>query len=154
MSSLIKKPSDCRFLIVDDEPTVCDLLVHVLETQYKVMSCYNGTDACRLLEQNDFDVVITDLRLPDMTGIEVMGFAKSKDAYTEVILITGYASLESATNAIDLGAMSYIEKPLVMQDFLIQIEKAIASRLFHIKSINLMQYSARCPPNSRTISAT
>jgi diguanylate cyclase (GGDEF)-like protein len=76
-----------------------------------------------------------------MTGIEVMGFAKSKDAYTEVILVTGYASLESATNAIDLGAMSYIEKPLNVQDFLIQVEKAIASRLFHLKSITLMQQS-------------
>lgn len=141
MSSLIKKPSDCRILIVDDETSVCELLAHILGPQYKVMTCYNGTDACRLMEQNDFDVVVSDLRLPDMTGIEVMGFAKSKDAYTEVILVTGYASLESATNAIDLGAMSYIEKPLNVQDFLIQIEKAVASRLFHLKSLTLMQTS-------------
>jgi diguanylate cyclase (GGDEF)-like protein len=141
MSSLIKKPSDCLVLIVDDEPTVCELLVQVLSPLYKVISALNGTDACRHIEKNDFDVVVTDLRLPDMTGIDVMGFAKSKDAYTEVVLVTGYASLESATNAIDLGAMSYIEKPLVIQDFLIQIEKAIASRLFHLKSISLMQNS-------------
>lgn len=145
MPLLMKHASDCCILIVDDETTICELLTHVLGTHYKVTSCYNGTDACRLMEQNDFDVVVTDLRLPDMTGIEVMGFAKSKDAYTEVILVTGYASLESATNAIDLGAMSYIEKPLNVQDFLIQIEKAVASRLFHLKSIILMQTSGEMP---------
>jgi diguanylate cyclase (GGDEF)-like protein len=141
MSSLIKKPSDCHILIVDDETAVCELLTHVLGSRYQVASCYNGTDACRLMEQTDFDVIVADLRLPDMTGIEVMGFAKSRDAYTEVILVTGYASLESATNAIDLGAMSYIEKPLNIQEFLIQIEKAVASRLFHLKSLTLMQSS-------------
>jgi two-component system cell cycle response regulator len=146
MPSLIKLPSECRVLIVDDEKTVCELLARALEGRYQVMTCMNGSQACTLLEQSDFDVVVSDLRLPDISGIDVLSFAKSKDPYTEVLLITGYASLESAAVAINLGAISYIEKPLSLVDFQVQIEKAVASRLFHLKSLTLMRRSDDLAP--------
>jgi diguanylate cyclase (GGDEF)-like protein len=146
MPSLIKLPTECRVLIVDDEKTVGDLLVRALEGRYEVMTCLNGSQACSLIEQIDFDVVVCDLRLPDISGIDVLSFAKTKDPYTEVLLITGYASLESASVAINLGAISYIEKPLSLADFQVQIEKAVASRLFHLKSLTLMQTSGDMAP--------
>jgi diguanylate cyclase (GGDEF)-like protein len=149
MSSLIKLPSECRILIIDDEMAVCDFLTHALETRYKVTATTRGKEGCALLETNDFDVVVTDLRLADMSGLDVLSFAKSKDAYTEVILITGFASLESASVAINAGAASYIEKPMALPDFLIQIEKAVASRQFHLKSLSLMRKSDDLGPEYR-----
>jgi diguanylate cyclase (GGDEF)-like protein len=146
MSPIIKQPSECRVLIVDDEQTVGDLLARALEGRYQIMTCMNGSEACALIEQNDFDVVVSDLRLPDLSGIEVLSFAKSKDPYTEVLLITGYASLESAAVAINLGAISYIEKPLSLVDFQVHLEKAVASRLFHLKSLTLMASSGDMAP--------
>ncbi|MBN2037809.1 MAG: diguanylate cyclase [Chitinispirillaceae bacterium] len=146
MPSFIKLPSECRILIVDDEITVGELLKRAIENRYQVHTCLTGSEACSLLEQTDFDVVVSDLRLPDISGIDVLNFAKSKDPYTEVLLITGYASLESAAVAINLGAISYIEKPLSIADFQVQVEKAIASRLFHLKSISLMHRSDDLAP--------
>lgn len=147
MAPLIKQPSECRVLVVDDEVTVCDLLCSAIESRYKVTSCHTGREAISLLKQNDFDIVVTDLRLTDISGIEVLRCAKTKDPYTEVLVITGFASLESASVAIDLGAISYIEKPVQMDDFIVRIEKAVASRLFHLKSISLMQRSDGMAPD-------
>jgi two-component system, cell cycle response regulator len=141
MAPIINQPSECRVLIVDDEVNFCKLLCSALEPLYKVTGCHSGKEACALIERNDFDAVVTDLRLNDITGIDVLRCAKTKDPYTEVLMITGYASLESASVALDLGAISYIEKPVRMEDFLVRIEKAMASRLFHLKSLRLMQKS-------------
>lgn len=141
-----KTPDECRILIVDDEKSVCDLLKDVLDGRYDVTVCYTGAEACALMERGDFDVVVTDLRLPDISGLAVMERAKGRDPYTEVLLITGFASLESATEAINIGAISYVEKPLSLADFQVQIEKAVASRLFHLKCLTLLRNSAGMAP--------
>jgi diguanylate cyclase (GGDEF)-like protein len=137
----IKKPSVCNILVVDDEEIICDVLEEALEPFYKVTTCTSGREALTLIEQNEFDVVVTDLKLPDISGIDILNFIKGKDEYAEVIIITGYASLDSATVAINQGVNSYMIKPLDITDFLIKVEKAVASRLFHLKSLNLMRNS-------------
>jgi diguanylate cyclase (GGDEF)-like protein len=137
-NSLYKTPTDCQILIVDDEELTCDMLRDSLEPAYKVWTCNTGAKAFQLMDEINFDLVITDLKLPDISGLEVLSYAKGKDEFTEVIVITGYASVDSATLAINLGVYSYLEKPLSITDFLIQVQKAIASRLFHLKSIRLM----------------
>jgi diguanylate cyclase (GGDEF)-like protein len=149
MPSLIKLPSECRVLIIDDEVSVCDFLARALETRYVVATATTGTQGLALMGQTDFDVIVTDLRLPDISGLDVLSNAKSKDPYTEVILITGFASMESASIAINSGAASYIEKPMSLPDFLVQIEKAVASRLFHLRSISLMRKSDDLAPEFR-----
>lgn len=141
MAQAIKLPSQCRILIVDDDPAICDFLSLALESRYKVTVCHTGKEACTMIKQEAFDVTVIDLRLPDMSGTDVLSFAKNKDAYTEVLIMTGYASLESASAAINLGAASFIEKPIALANFLTHVEKAIASRLFHLKSISLIQKS-------------
>jgi len=98
------------------------------------------------MEKKDFDVVVTDLKLPDASGLDVLEFAKRKDEYTEVLMITGYASIDTATSAINMGVSSYLPKPLSIIDFQLQVEKAVASRLFHLKSITLMQHSDQMEP--------
>ena len=146
---LTKRPSDCHILIVDDDEIIGEMLKEALGTQYIVTTCQCGADAFRLMDSQLFDVVVTDLKLPDCTGIDLLSYSKQKDEYTEVIVITGFASLDSATLALNLGVYSYLVKPLSIPEFLIQIEKAIALRLFHLKSIMLMKQSDFMPPGAK-----
>ncbi|KMQ51651.1 diguanylate cyclase with GAF sensor [Chitinispirillum alkaliphilum] len=139
--SLVKRPTDCSILIVDDEKVICEVLKTALKPNYKVKVCNNGREAFSLIDQFEFDLVVTDLKLPDISGTEILPYAKSKDEFVEVIVITGYASLDTATKALNMGAVSYLTKPFAVSDFVFQVEKAIASRLFHLKSLKLMQQS-------------
>lgn len=142
----IRRPQECRILVVDDEELIVAMLKDVLEPKYKVWTSRSGKKAFKLIDTVDFDVIITDLKLPDVSGIDVLRYAKGKDEYTEVIVITGFASLDSATLAINLGVYSYLMKPLSMPVFLIQVERAVATRLFHLKSIHLMQQTEEMEP--------
>jgi diguanylate cyclase (GGDEF)-like protein len=142
----VKLPSDCTILIVDDEKVICKLLSSALAGRYNVFTCQTGEDAVRMLEESEFDVVISDLKLPGVSGLEVLKFAKEKDDFTEIMIITGYASLESATSAINLGVSAYLTKPLAIADFLMQVEKAVATRLFHLKSAMFMKESGDIEP--------
>jgi len=144
---IIKRPADCRILIVDDDEVICAMLGRILETSYQVTTCTTGTLALVCIDEQDFDVVITDLKMPDISGLQVLEYAKRKDEYTEVILMTGYASLDSATLAINQGVNSYLLKPLQMSEFTIQVEKAVASRLFHLRSIELMRQTDDFSPD-------
>jgi diguanylate cyclase (GGDEF)-like protein len=141
-----KRPSDCSILVVDDEKNICELLKSALQTAYKVTTCQSGADAIRLLEARQFDVVISDLGLPGVPGLDVLRFAKDKDDFTEIMIITGFASLESATSAINLGVTAYLTKPLAISDLLLQVEKAVATRLFHLKSARIMKESGGVEP--------
>ena len=142
---LSRRPSDCHILIVDDDEIICEMLKDALKERYLVTTSNTGNDAFKKIDATDFDIVITDLKLPDTTGIEVLSYVKSKDEYSEVIMITGYASLDSATIALNLGVFSYFVKPIVIDELLIQVEKAVALRLFHLKSIMLMNQSEMMP---------
>ncbi len=130
-----------RILIVDDEKALCSFLAEALEDKHKVTTSYTGRDAVELIQNKTFDIVITDLRLPDIDGIEILKRAKEKDEFVEVIMITGYASLDSASKAINLGASSYLTKPLRLDEFTDQVDRAVASRSFHIKSLQIMEQS-------------
>lgn len=133
-----KEQSGFRILVVDDEKNVCILLKESLKDKYLVDTCYNVNDALYNIESTSYDVVITDLKLQDASGIDVLKYAKRKDKFTEVIIITGYGSVETASEAINLGVSSYLNKPLKIDDLHMQVERAVASRNFHLKSIRLL----------------
>lgn len=137
-TSKVKKASEFRILVVDDEENVCTMLKETLKDKYQVDTCYNVNDALYNIESTDYDLVITDLKLEDASGIDVLKYAKKKDKFTEVIIITGYGSIETASEAINLGVISYLNKPLKINDLYIQVERAVASRYFHLKSIRLL----------------
>ncbi len=143
---LIKRPCECKVLIVDDEDVICEVLKTALAPHFNTTVCNSGKDATALIDQHCFDVIVTDLKLPDILGTEILAYAKSRDEFVEVIIITGYATLDSATDALNLGAVSYLSKPFAISDFLFQVEKAIASRIFHLKSLHLMQKSDMLEP--------
>ena len=149
MSALVKRPNECELLVVDDEETICSLIETALQDLCRVSTCANAAEALvahpripRFRRGSH-----SDLKLPDASGIDVLKAARTKDDYTELMIVTGFASLETAAEAIEIGVSSYLIKPLTMVDLRLQVEKAIANRLFHLKSIMLMQRSNDIAPD-------
>jgi two-component system, NtrC family, response regulator AtoC len=101
-----------KILIVDDEPFICESLERILrEEEYFAASVLRGEAALKLIREEQFDLVFLDLRLPDLPGLEVLRRIKALDPDLLVIVMTGYASVESAVEALKMGAYDYIKKP-------------------------------------------
>jgi DNA-binding NtrC family response regulator len=115
-----------KILLVDDEePSREALLLQLKGNGYDVQGAGSGETAFRLLIEEPFDIVITDLLLPDVNGIDILTKVKTFSPHMEVILITGYASAETAVRAMKEGAFDYITKPLNIDELRIIIDKAV-----------------------------
>jgi DNA-binding NtrC family response regulator len=102
-----------RILIVDDEDSVRDYLSMMLEREgYEVSSSDTGKKALKLYSKKAYDVVITDIQMPAMSGMEVLTALREDDPTLPVIIITGHASQESAIEALNMGAFYYLLKPV------------------------------------------
>ena len=101
-----------KILIVDDEPFICENLKRILEEEnYATVVDRDGSNALNILKQETVDLVFLDLNLPEMSGLDILVKMKQWDPDLLVIIITGYASVESAVKALKLGAYDYIKKP-------------------------------------------
>ena len=99
-------------LVVEDEDIARKNLEHILvKTGYDVISVNNGKKAIDLLQSTSIDLVITDLKMEQVDGIQVLRKTKELQPYTEVIMITGYATVDSSVEAMHQGAYYYIAKP-------------------------------------------
>ncbi|NLY38062.1 MAG: sigma-54-dependent Fis family transcriptional regulator [Firmicutes bacterium] len=106
--------TEAVFLIVDDETEVCNFFVYLLKKKgYRAVTASSGREAIAKLDQERFDVALVDLKLPDSNGLEILKEIKAKQPACEVIIITGYSTVKSAVEAIQLGAFDYVEKPFV-----------------------------------------
>jgi len=115
-----------RILIMEDEPSLAEGLKMVLSEQgYRVSVADTGIRALGSLTGKNFDLMVADLRLPDMDGMEVLRLIKETKPETEVIVITGYASVVSAVESMKLGALDYLPKPFTDDEFKSVVEKAI-----------------------------
>jgi two-component system cell cycle response regulator len=115
-----------RILVVDDEEVVCRFLKRLLSgSGHQVEVSFSGQDAIARLEQDSFDLVITDLKMPGVDGIGVLRRAKELDPFCEVMVITAYASVESAVEVMKLGAYDYISKPFNVDRIRLIVEKAL-----------------------------
>lgn len=122
-----KKP---RILVVDDEKIALRNLEHILKKEdYIIVTASSGTEAIKKLEASDFDVVMTDLKMEKINGIDVLDKVKSKYPDTQVIMITGYASINSAIESIKKGALHYIEKPFKLNEVRSAVKQAIEKKL-------------------------
>ncbi|NOX38651.1 MAG: sigma-54-dependent Fis family transcriptional regulator [Calditrichaeota bacterium] len=118
-----------RILIVDDEKTIRDTLSTVLEEEgFQTDVAESGEVALQKIQERDFDLVITDLRMPGMGGLELLEKIKLMAPQTSVMIITAYGSLESAIQALRLGAYDYIVKPLDFDDVLLRIKRLMEHR--------------------------
>ncbi|MFH1655999.1 MAG: response regulator, partial [Candidatus Omnitrophota bacterium] len=115
-----------RILVVDDEQDVVEALFHTLKRcGYEVETALTGEAGIEKTKKSKFDVVLLDINLPDLNGIQVLEQMKKVDPEIEVIMITGYGSIESATESLKKGAYDYIQKPVSGDKIVILIEKAI-----------------------------
>ncbi len=114
-----------RILVLDDDPVIGLSCKRILGAEgYVVSTATRGEEAIKRLSNEEFDLFISDIRLPDIYGIEVLQEAKIIQPKTDVVIITGYPTLEDAKEAIRLGAFEYIEKPFT-PDFMINVAKKV-----------------------------
>ncbi len=102
-----------HLVIVDDEPVILQILSAVFEdSPWRVSTCAGGREALRLMRSEGVDLLITDKNLPDVSGLELLQAARELNDLAEIIVITGYGSLETAITAMELDAFDYVLKPL------------------------------------------
>ena len=116
-----------KLLVVDDEPDMLRLLTMIIKnkTPYDLITTNNPVEALELAKRGGFDIVITDLKMPGLDGIELLNALRDFDADIPIIIITAYATAESATEAMDKNAFDFITKPFRKEQILFTIEKAI-----------------------------
>lgn len=120
-----------RILVIDDDMDICHLLKKFLSKHnYDVMTAHNGEMGLKLLEETKPDLVMTDFRLGDMDGSEVITAIKSRMPNVPILVITGYSDIRIAVNVMKLGALDYITKPLLPQEILMTIQRAIVVSSF------------------------
>jgi PAS domain S-box-containing protein len=118
-----------RILVVDDEKGVVHSCVRILERQgFTVSGLTDSQAAPALLQQESFDLLLTDIKMPRLDGLELLRLAKEIDPHLTVVLITGYGTMEDAINAIRLGAQGFLMKPFEPQELVATIKDNLARR--------------------------
>lgn len=129
-----------KILIVDDEPDICRALEFLLKREeYNVSSVHSGEDAIDKLNKESFDIVLTDLKMGKVDGMTVLEKAKEISPDTTVIMMTAFASVESAVEAMKRGAADYIVKPFLNEEIKLTIRKAIEQKKLITENIALKQ---------------
>lgn len=119
-------PKDIRILVVDDEIINLQNISHVLKKEgYHVQAASSGTEAVEIIAHNHFDLILTDLKMADIDGVKVMEMAKEMLPNAEVIIITGYATVNSAVEAMAKGAFYYLPKPIKLKELRALVKKAL-----------------------------
>jgi DNA-binding NtrC family response regulator len=127
MNDLFTAPP--KLLLVDDDPMIIRLLTRVIERslagEVEVASLSDPGAACRHLEQELVDIVVTDLEMPGVNGLEILGCAKRWNPCTQVLFVTGHTTLDALTEAMERGASDYLLKPLDHTEFLEVVREAL-----------------------------
>jgi two-component system, OmpR family, response regulator CpxR len=114
-----------KVLLVDDEEQFVDVLAERLETRgFQVSAAFNGDEAVSFVDEHDVDVVILDVQMPGRNGIETLQEIKRMRPITEVIMLTGHATVETAIQGMKLGAYDYLMKPTDTVELVEKIAKA------------------------------
>jgi two-component system response regulator AtoC len=115
-----------KALVIDDDIATLELMKFQLnEEGFSVMTAERGQKGLNFVEENEFDIILTDLHLPDLNGIEMVKRCKEISPDTEIIMVTGFGSMEKAIDATKAGAFYYVEKPIEFEELFVLIEKAV-----------------------------
>ena len=118
-----------KILVVDDESTICDSVKKILSRKgFLVENSLNADQAIEMMKTNNYDLLITDLMMPNTSGIELIEMVKKHYPEIDVMVITGYASIETAVKATKLGALDYIPKPFTPDELAEKVQKAVEFR--------------------------
>ena len=128
-----------RILVVDDEETVRDLLQRSLEeVGYDVVAAANGEEALFEMSQREVEVVLLDVKMPGMSGIEVLGKLTTDWPDICVIMATAVADVQTSVETMKLGAYDYITKPFNLDDLVLKVQKAIEKRNLQLRNKRLL----------------
>jgi len=143
-----------KILVVDDDAFFRVLCSDILTGGgFSVKTASNGAEAISIIDESQFDVVITDLVMPDMSGLEVLQRTKQHNTLTDVIVITGHGSMESAINALKTGAFDYIIKPLNEDDLLHTVNSCFEKKKLLAENLEMKQ-SLKLYEVSKAVTAT
>jgi two-component system OmpR family response regulator len=118
-----------RILIVDDEDDFREAIIKRLRARkVDIEGANSGLKALEILNEKDFDVVVLDVKMPGMDGIETLREIKLKKPLVEVIMLTGHASVESGIQGMQLGAFDYVMKPVALDDLMDKVRQAYERR--------------------------
>jgi DNA-binding NtrC family response regulator len=116
-----------RILAVDDEPHMLRLMERIIteKTPYQITTTNNSLEVPEILEKEEFDLIIMDLKMPGMDGLDLLRHVKEKERFEEVVIITAFGSLETAIEALSLGVFDYITKPFKKEQIIFTINRAM-----------------------------
>ncbi|MCP4201476.1 MAG: response regulator [bacterium] len=142
----VEKPK-ARILAIDDEPVILDSFRKILVLAgYSVDTVETGQEALSLLRKNDYDFVFTDLKMPGLDGLDVTKASKHLRPDIDVVMITGYATIESAVDAMKYGAMDYVQKPFTEDELVDFTDQLVIRRQDRIER--------QTPPRVRLVTAS
>jgi len=127
-----------KLLLIDDDPSVLDVTNEILKINgYQIETASNGRSGIKMLEDNYFDLVLTDLKMPETSGMDVLDHILDKSPETQCIIITGYGTIKNSVDAIKKGAFDYITKPITSDELLVVVEKALKFKSLEKENIRL-----------------
>src|SRR5437879_3951374 len=127
-----------RIIVVDDEPELRRILVEALSSQhFEVIGCSSGPQALAELRQKEFDLLLTDLMMPEMNGIDLLEAALEVDPHLIGIMMTGQGTIQTAVDAMKLGAFDYVLKPFRLHNVMPVLTRAINTRRLRMENLQL-----------------
>jgi response regulator RpfG family c-di-GMP phosphodiesterase len=130
-------PAQRRVLVVDDEPAVCSVLSEGLSREgYECQTCLSGEEALKLMQQKSFDVVITDLRMPGMSGLGFLEKAHQEYPRSAFLMVTGEDDIRQGIQAMKLGAVDYLLKPIELEAVAVSVQRALESKRMELELEN------------------
>lgn len=128
-----------KILIVDDDENIADILRDVVSDKKRTVDvCHDGLAAISNLQKADYDLIIVDLVIPKVGGLDVLKYAKNANPDVLVIIITGYASVETAVTAVKEGAYDYITKPCKLEEIRIVVNNAVDKIRLNRENVELL----------------
>ena len=129
-----------RVLLVDDETEFLETLIkRIRKRNVDIMGVNSGEEALKTLARSQVDVVVLDVRMPGMDGIETLRALKKDYPLVEVVMLTGHASVEAAVEGMELGAFDYLMKPMQIDDLLYKIQDAYKKKTIQEQKIENMK---------------
>ncbi len=120
-------PEKLRIMVLDDEPIVCKRLKPALEKLgFEVDAFTQSPEALHQIQRISYDIIITDLKMKEIDGMQVLSEAKKRQAGTEVIVITGFATMETAKQSLQMGVFDFIAKPFKLSEIQEVVNRAAA----------------------------
>src|SRR5690554_2521739 len=136
-------------LIIDDDVDICMLLKRFFERKgYQVRIAFKGAEGIEIVKKEKIDIVLTDFRLPDKDGFQILEEIKAIDHQIPIIVITGYSDVNQAVKVIRLGAYEYVTKPIFPEEILLLIKDALAENQVAISTEKETESKASDQPNN------